>query len=208
MLGCLILDDTEYLRAMWFNQPFMQRRFREGQRVIFSAKPKWKSGSWRMSHPQITWLAKDETRMAGHLLPIYPLTEGISQYQMRGLIRSTVDEYARLLEEVFPQTLLDQYRLWSLQPAVRAIHQPENDERLASARRRFIFQELFILQLALSIRRSNFEQLDAPPLPTTPKIETRIRRLFAFELTPSQGKAIAAQALFNTVRRDIGFIMI
>jgi ATP-dependent DNA helicase RecG len=186
----LLSDGTHLLKALWFNQPFMQRRFHQGQRLIFSAKPSLRGSTWQMSHPQITWLGDDEQRPVGSLLPIYALTEGISQYHMRRFVQTVVEDYAALLEEVFPPALLTQYELLSLQPALASIHQPADSQALLPARRRFVFQELFVLQLALSIRRDSFQQLAAPELPTTAKINARILRLLPFELTASQEQAI------------------
>jgi ATP-dependent DNA helicase RecG len=190
----LLSDGTHYLRALWFNQPFMQRKFRQGQRVIFSAKPRLRGSTWQMSHPRITWLGDDPQRPEGDLLPLYPLTEGISQYQMGRYVHTAVEDYTGLLEEVFPPALLKQLELLPLQAAVRLIHQPIDSAALARARRRFVFQELFVLQLALSVRRDRFQQLTAPRLPATAKINARIRRLLPFELTASQERAIGEVA--------------
>jgi len=186
----LLSDGSHYLRAIWFNQPFMRGKFHQGQRVIFSAKPRFRGSVWQMSHPRITWLGDDAQRPEGDLLPLYALTEGISQYQMRRFVKTAVEDYVELLEEVFPPSLLEQFRLLALRPAVRLIHQPMDQGGLGRARRRFVFQELFVLQLALSVRRGRFQQLAAPELPATAKIHARIRRLLPFELTASQARTI------------------
>jgi ATP-dependent DNA helicase RecG len=203
----LLSDGTHFLRAIWFNQPFMLRRFHQGQRVIFSAKPRFRSSTWQMSHPQITWLGDDEQRPVGSMLPIYALTEGISQYQMRRYVQTAVEDYAALLEEVFPQLLLTEYSLLPLQSALVSIHQPADHQTLVLARRRFVFQELFVLQLALSVRRDHFQQLTAPPLPVTAKINARIRRLLPFELTVSQEQAIGEVAADMALDRPMNRLL-
>ena len=124
------------------------------------------------------------------MLPIYSLTEGVSQYYMRRMVEAAVKEFADVPEEVFPANLLQQCDLLPLTAAIRTIHAPEDAESLLRARRRFIFQELFVLQLALSIRRAQQQSLQAPPLPATTKIDARIRRLLPFDLTASQKAAI------------------
>ncbi|WP_428308316.1 ATP-dependent DNA helicase RecG [Lacipirellula sp.] len=189
-LAVLISDGTGHLRGMWFNQPFMRDRFREGMHVLLTASPKMRGLMWEMSHPQVTVLADEEATLDAKLLPVYSLTEGLSQYHMRRIEQAAVEEFADQLEEVFPAPLLKRYKLMPLVEAVRAIHQPADREVLEHARRRFIFQELFVLQLALSIRRSEQRQLKAYELPATAKVDARIRRLLPFELTASQEKAI------------------
>lgn len=189
-VSILVADGTGFLRATWYNQPFMRDKFREGQHLLLTAAPKMRGLMWEMSHPQLTYLADEEAQIEAKLLPVYSLTEGLPQYQMRKITAAAVDEFAPLLDEVFPADLLKKFQLMPLIEAVRAIHKPADREMLDQARRRFVFQELFVLQLALSIRRSEQRSLKAFALPTTPKIDARIRRLMPFELTPSQEAAI------------------
>jgi ATP-dependent DNA helicase RecG len=110
---------------------------------------------------------------------------------MRRTVQTAVDEFADSLEEVFPEALLKRYGVMPLVEAVRAIHHPADRQQMELARRRFVFQELFVLQLALSVRRSEQRALKAFELPTNAKIDARIRRLLPFELTESQEAAIA-----------------
>jgi ATP-dependent DNA helicase RecG len=189
-VAVLVTDGTGHLRAMWFNQPFMREKFHQGQRLLLTAAPKLRGLMWEMSHPQVTVLADEETPIDTRLVPVYSLTEGLPQYQMRKIIAGAVAEYASLLDEVFPANLLKRFQLMPLVDAVRAIHRPADHAELDLARRRFVFQELFVLQLALAIRRSEQRTLQAFELPVSPKIDARIRRLLPFELTPSQDSAI------------------
>ena len=190
-VGLLLRDETDELRAIWFNQPFMRNKFKVGQFLLLSGKPRQSGGRWEMAHPRIRWLDDPEEDTNLNLLPIYPLTEGIKQYQLRKLIETATREYASLLEEVFPQSLLDKYQLFPLQEALPTIHHPENMEQLGHARRRFVFQELFVLQLALAARRWQHKtNLKAPPLEASAQIDARIRRLFPFDLTAGQHMVI------------------
>jgi ATP-dependent DNA helicase RecG len=190
-VAILISDGTGHLRGVWYNQPFMKDRFREGMTVLLTATPKMKGLMWEMSHPLVTTLADDEAKIEAKLLPVYSLTEGLSQYHMRRIEQAAVTEFADQLEEVFPPTLLKRFQLMPLVEAVRAIHQPSDRDEMERARRRFVFQELFVLQLALSIRRSEQRQLKAYELPATSRIDARIRRLLPFDLTESQVRSIA-----------------
>src|SRR5690606_135182 len=132
----------------------------------------------------VQWLEDENESPSVRLLPVYPLTEGVQQYQMRNLVGAAVEAHAELLEEVFPAELLARYRLLPLREALPTIHFPETNEALEAARRRFVFQELFVLQLALALRRREMHDLRrSPRLPVSAKIDARIRRLFPFELT-------------------------
>ncbi len=191
-VGVLVQDESDYLRAMWFNQPFMRDKFFVGQRVQMSARPRKKGGRWEMAHPNVVYLDAEETVPTGKLLAVYPLTEGLTQYYARRLIHAGLQQYGGMLDEVLSEHLLEEYDLAPLADALPAIHEPLDHAALNAARRRFTFQELFVLQLALAARR--FQQrvsFKAPELPATAQIDARIRRLFPFELTAGQNAAIA-----------------
>ena len=153
-VGVLVRQGNDYLRAMWFNQPFMREKFREGQHVLLSAKPRLRGGRWEMAHPRVTWLDGADDQPEMRLLPLYPLTEGLTQYQMRRMVAGGGRaSSAACWKKFFRQQLLAEYDLMPLAEALPAIHSPQDAEQLARARRRFVFQELFVLQLAVVARR-------------------------------------------------------
>jgi ATP-dependent DNA helicase RecG len=195
VVGVLVKQGTEYLRALWFNQPFMREKFADGQHVLMSGKPRLKGGRWEMAHPRVTWLDGAEDQPEMRLLPLYPLTEGLTQYQVRRMVTSALENFGHVLEEVFPESLLAQYDLMPLAEALPAIHSPQDATQCERARRRFVFQELFILQLAVVARRWQQQVgFRAPPLAASPDINARIARLFPFEWTAGQKAAIAEVA--------------
>lgn len=197
-VGILIADKDQRLRAMWYNQPFMLEKFKVGQQVQLSGKPRQRGGRWEMAHPRVVWLDQREGEPDGDLLPVYPLTAGLSQYHMRRLAAAIVPRFADVPEEVLPPALLASEQLMPIGAALRAIHQPATQVELDQAHRRFAFQELLVLQLALAARRYqqrvNFR---APVLEATPQIDSRITRLLPFRLTTGQREVI------DQVARDI-----
>ena len=191
MVGAMIRDDHGYLRGVWFNQPHMYHRFAAGQRVMFSGKPKLTSNRWEMSHPRVEWIDEDETDVAGKLLAVYPLTEGLRQHEVRHAVKVALELAAPEVPEALPETFLKQHHLLPVHEALSQIHFPESREKLEQARHRFIYQELLTLQLAVAMKRMQFHtQQKSPPLETTAKIDARIRRRFPFTLTGDQQQAI------------------
>ena len=208
MVGVLIQNQGEYLRAMWFGQPFMRDKFKVGQQVQFSATPRLRGGRWEMAHPRVTWLDDDEKEPDTKLLAVYSLTEGLSQYHMRRMVSAAVADFGHVPEEVFSESLLREFQLLPLAEALPAIHAPRDAEQLAQSHRRFVFQELFVLQLAISARR--FQQqvgFRAPELPATAQIDARIKRLFPFELTTDQQQAIAEVAADMALDRPMNRLL-
>jgi ATP-dependent DNA helicase RecG len=192
ILGVSVRCGAGHVRAIWFNQPFMRERFAFGQKVLLSGKPKYEGLVWQMTHPRVETLDAEEDEPVTKLLPVYPLTEGLLQWQMRRIVRGALEEYTAVLDEVFPEEFLHAHNLWPLKQALPQIHFPNDQESLDSARRRLVYQELLVLQLALSIRRQQLhDRRKAPLLAATAKIDARIRRLFPFELTAGQEQAIA-----------------
>jgi ATP-dependent DNA helicase RecG len=188
--GVLLSDGREALRLVWFNQPFMAERFRVGQRLLVSGKPRRVGLYWEMSHPRVRYLEAGE-EPAGQILPIYPLSEGLTQGRLHRLVRFVLEHFADLLDEVFPDDYLEQHGLWPLRRALPQMHFPDTMQHLAAARRRFVYQELFVQQLALALQRKANRQSAAPPLPLSATLDARIRRLFPFTLTSAQQQAIA-----------------
>jgi len=193
ILGVLVSSSTGHLRAVWFNQPYMRDQFQPGKQVMLSGKPKQSGLMWEMHHPRVVPLAEDEEESpAAAVLPVYPLTEGLAQWQMRRVAGAALETCAELVDEVFPPAYLEEHGLWPIHRALGEIHFPSDLESLEHAQRRFIYQELLILQLALAVKRAGQRsRQDAPPLEATARIDARIRRLFPFELTTGQKQAIA-----------------
>ncbi len=202
MLGILLRQDNLFLRALWFNQPFMKERFKAGQRVVLSGTPKLKAFRWEMTHPRVQWLTSDEEPAQGEVLPVYPLTDGLNQSQLRRIVHKTVDDHVACLEEVLPESLLARESLLPIAEALPMLHHPGSVTELSAARRRFIYQELLVLQIALAMRKWRFTQgRHAPALPVDPKIHARILRRFPFELTDDQLQAI--DDIGDDMSRDI-----
>ncbi|MEZ6086704.1 MAG: ATP-dependent DNA helicase RecG [Pirellulaceae bacterium] len=141
-------------------------------------------------HPKVLSLGDDEIPATEGILPIYPLTEGIQQSHMRRAIGNVVDDLADQIVDVIPETLRAQASVTGIADALRNIHRPADQASLDAARRRLIFQEFLILQLALALRRRQLtSELRSPPLPVDAAINSRILKRFPFELTGDQKRA-------------------
>jgi ATP-dependent DNA helicase RecG len=185
-------DGKNCLEGVWFNQPFIARRFRYGQHVAFSGKPKWFRDHWQMTTPLVQTLDGPTTVSSPGIVPVYPLTEELRADQLRPVLRRAVEEFADQAREVLPEDLRRQRGLPAAAQALRDIHLPATLAAARAARRRFVYEEFLILQLALALRRRDLrDRQRAPKLIVTPQIDARIRRLFPFRLTADQDKAIA-----------------
>lgn len=192
VVSVVLSDGRDCLEGVWFNQPFAARRFRYGQRVTFSGKPRRFRQHWQMNSPRVQFLDAEDCGDQGSVVPVYRLTEGLRAESLRRLLRQAVRAYAAHVPEFLPESLRQKHGLPGVARALHEAHFPSDLAAARAARRRFAYQELLVLQAALALRRREIrDRRRAPVLPTTPAIDTHIRRLFPFTLTPDQDRAIA-----------------
>jgi ATP-dependent DNA helicase RecG len=184
-------DGKNVLEGVWFNQPRAAARFRFGQRLSFSGKPKWYRQHWQMANPRVQVLDTGAPASPG-IIPVYPLTEDLRAETLRKLIGKALDLHAGKLVDVLPEELRQRHDWPGVNEAMQSVHFPASLEAAERARRRFVYQELLLLQSALGLRRREMrDRQRAPILTNTPQIDARIRRLLPFELTAGQDRAIA-----------------
>lgn len=211
----VLLDcGTDFVRGVWFNQPWMLRRLPQGQQVLFSGKPKYREGRWEFSHPNVQWLEPEEAPESAQLiLTRYRLTEGLTVAELRRMIALALEEVGDLIADPLPDEALQRLQLLPLRTAVRLVHQPESAEQFRTARHRLIFDDLFEFQLGVALRRRAWKtRSHAPILERTAKIDARIRRLFPFEYTVGQNQAVreiagdlrSGDAMHRLLQADVG----
>lgn len=190
----LVDDGSGVVVLTWFNQKFRREQFQKlrGRKII--AYGTVQSGRWgvEIANPEWEVYSDDADPLSsGRVVPVYPLTEGVYQTQLRRIIRNAVDAYASLLEETLPVEIRGRLGLVDIERAIRNIHFPEDEEALEAARRRLVFDELFLLQLALAMRKRGAE---APGRGIEFKIpdnlEEELRQILPFELTNAQKRVI------------------
>ncbi|HXJ84554.1 MAG TPA: ATP-dependent DNA helicase RecG [Candidatus Methylomirabilis sp.] len=155
-LQVLLRDPSGFLQAIWFNQPYLERVFKRGQRLIVHGRVQpYGRGPLQMHVKdfEIVEACADETLHTGRLVPVYRLTQGLTQRPLRTLIKRLVDDYADRVEEPLPEALRARRQLLPLSTALKAGHFPETEVALAAARRRLVFDDFLLLQLGLAVRR-------------------------------------------------------
>ncbi|MBM4010241.1 MAG: ATP-dependent DNA helicase RecG [Planctomycetes bacterium] len=189
-------------RAVWFSMPFMAKRFAKGMRVVVAGQPRLSSGTWEFAHPDVRWLAGGEEAHASDWLAVYPLAEGVQQSHVRLAVQAALDHAAGACPEALPEEMLAAKDLLAIEQAFREIHCPSSREMIGRARRRFVYQELLMLQLALRMHRSRQQRAKAAPaIPVDLRLDARIRARFPFEFTPAQ-KRVCAELAADMARTE------
>jgi ATP-dependent DNA helicase RecG len=190
----VLMDETGRLDLVWFGQPFLTTTILPGMRLWVQGKPARRGPMLQMAHPIYEILPDDDEpeQHRERLRPIYHATERISSKQIERIIAEVLEEAVAQIEDHFPPQYRRDRELPLLSSAYRMIHAPQSKQEIAEARRRLAYDELFMLQLAVHLKRRHVrEVLHAPPLPTTPEIDERIRARIPFKLTPAQDRVIA-----------------
>jgi len=194
VLTVAVGDETGNMELVFFNQPYLEKKFRPGERIVVSGVVNIYGGRKQMVSPEYEVFSgelDDSLIHTGRIVPIYPLTSGISQRMMRKIISAAIEKCrGGVKENLNPRLVLDE-GFPSREEAFRQIHYPENEEQVDRARRRFKFEEVFFLHLLLKSRRNNvFLKKERPRIsPPHPLFEKFIASL-PFELTPAQRRVL------------------
>ena len=143
----VVRDGENSCTIIWYNQSYVKNIFKIGQTYNFYGKVDIKSGRYEMKSPIF-----DESginKNTGKIIPIYPLTYGISQNTIRKIIENGVEEVYGNLVETIPDYIIKKYKLLDLNEAIKKIHFPDNKNDFMRARYRLVFEELLSFQLAL-----------------------------------------------------------
>ena len=150
MLRLLVEDGTGSMEVVFFNAKYLQHSFRTGRKYTFFGKVTHNFGKMQMIHPEFS----DADGMEDGILPVYPLTKGISQREMRTWQKSLKRAYS-MAEDILSSEAVERNRLCSLSYALENVHFPQEKQKLLEAKYRLIFDELLILQTGLFMARQN-----------------------------------------------------
>jgi len=181
-----VVDESAALDLTYFNQSYLKGSFRTGEEYVFYGRAEGDLLRRRMTNPLFEPVG--EERITGRIMPIYPLTAGVSQTVLSKAIRQGLDACADDLSDFLPEEVRAEHRLCHVRYAYENIHFPADDEALAVARRRLVFEELYLLTLGLRLLRNRRDAVTGQvcrAVPLTPFYDA-----LPFTLTGAQRRAI------------------
>jgi len=189
-----ITDQTGIIHAVWFNQPYLKDYLKRSQRIILYGKVE-KYDKLQVVQPEYELQGdqdEDESVNIGRIVPVYPATTQITQKYLRALTYLAATKFSKFLKERIPTYILARERMVDIKFAIRNIHFPVNFESQEKAYKRIVFEEFFLLQLALALKKRHAGK-DKGALPYSVKGEFSdiFRKALPFELTEAQKKAMA-----------------
>ncbi len=189
LVEAVISDGTGSLRVTWFNQPWIAERISPDRPIVLSGKIDQYLGHLTMNSPEWELLERKQLH-TNRIVPIYPLTAGVSSKWLRRVIHSVVDRLAPRIPDPLPDSIRESSGLISLNQALKQIHFPDDWEHLRQAQHRIAFDEMFMLQLGVLRQKQNWEKLDSPPLQVDSEWIDRFQSSLPYELTQSQKRAL------------------
>jgi len=141
-------DGTGFLYATWFNQPWLAKQLPRGETIDLFGKVEISYGKLQMTSP--VWEPAEEGMEIGRLVPIYPVTEGVSDRSLRALIARNFTLYKGVLCDTLPDPVRERHHLLAKSDAIGSLHSPSSPETFEKARRSLAFEELFLLQLGIA----------------------------------------------------------
>lgn len=193
----VVYDDTGRMHVVWFNQPFIGKVLKAGEVIYLSGVVKHDMLGITMQSPSYEKVTENTAHTA-RIIPIYSVTNGITQKQMRFLLTQVLP-FGKSIEDWIPDEIVQKAELDPLTHSLQSIHFPASTEDLKKAEYRLKFDELFILQLRSEMIRQQLKIFKAPTLTFQ---EASIKEFVAslpFELTKDQ--KVAAWEILQDLER-------
>jgi len=184
-------DGSGRLFCVWFNMPYLEHYFKMGRQVVLYGKVEIYKNRMQMVSPEYEFIDKDDESLSiGRIVPIYPLTRGITQRYIRKVTGNCLDKYLDELKDILPVWIRNKQKLFNLKRSIQNIHFPENIKDQQEAHRRISFEEFFLFQISVMLRRMSIVTKHGIEHKISLDLINSFKRLFPFELTNAQNRVI------------------
>ncbi len=226
----IVGDETGTLSLKWFRyrKPWLQKRFPVGQKAIFIGEVKRYGSVREIHHPDAELISTDldlqklqqsDPLNFGRILPVYPLTDGISQKQIRKIWFSLIHQYADELVDSIPDDIRQKFHLLPINDAIKQIHWPGSETEMSQlsrgddlARKSLVFDEFFFLELGLALKRSGVRLEQGIAFKFEHKYTIPLNKLLPFRLTDAQRRVLgeikndmmSAEPMHRLLQGDVG----
>lgn len=188
----LVQDQSAAIKVIWFNQPYLVNTLKPGDFVCLAGKLTIRKGETYLSNPVHEKLSKFNSHNlthTGRLVPVYPETEGLSSKWLRFIIKPLLIKSKNKITDSIPSKIIKDKKLMPLEKALWQIHFPDSIKLAAEAKKRFSFEELFLIQLLILRERMKLAKEKAIAIPLNLKIIQSFIQKLPFKLTDSQKKS-------------------
>ncbi len=193
ILEVRVADDSGAWVCTWFNQPWHAQKLTVGTVAAFSGKLAWKAGRLGMANPGYEVLREgdDPEGFANEVIPVYPASKEVSSGRLRRAVGALLDRFGDVPDFV-PEPLRRAHKLPDRAAALEAIHRPADRKEANRARDRLVYDELFVLQVGLALRRRAQEAgQHGQPLQADGDLTKRLLASLPFQPTGAQSRVMS-----------------
>ena len=195
LIQASIQDQSGSIQAIWFNQKYLVKILKIGQKISLSGKIGLSSKNIFISNPiyeiiqTFHKIGQNNYTHTGRLVPIYPETQGLSSRWIRQIIWSLLVKFKDEIIEPLPEIVKKKHQLINIQSALQQIHFPDSANMAKKAKEYFTFQELFMIILSVLKEKKLLQQKKAPKIPINIQIIKNFVSSLPFQLTNAQKKS-------------------
>jgi len=192
LFEAVMADESGLCRIVWFHGGYLRNQLKCGQVLIASGKVELYKHHLQMTNPRFMIVDRDSGNPSEFFSGgTYPACAKLSSPQIKRIIRPQLERLDSLVEEFFEPAFLKENELAGRKDAFTWIHLPPDQEKLADAQRRLKYDELFLMQVGLALRRYRIQHFStAKSMSRSNEIDRHIRRRFPFLLTDDQNRVI------------------
>lgn len=188
IISVRVQDSTGSISLSWFNMPFLQKTIKSGTRYIFRGKVVRKNGVLVMEQPKV-YKKEEYEKLKGILLPVYPLSDGVSNHVIVKAMEQVLPQ-VDVSQEILPKRIKSEYHLCNRKKAIESIHFPKTRDDLIEARRRLVFDEIFLYMIALKKLREEKNQEESEFKIPVPELLDEFITSLPYPLTNAQVKVL------------------
>lgn len=186
-------DETGRISCVWFNQPYLKSYFKVGTNLILYGKIERYGERLQMNSPEFEIIDEEgeDSLNMGRLVPVYSLLQGITQRAFRKLVKRVFDEYVSVINDFLPYDIRSRNNLLNLAKGILSIHFPQDEREQKEAYKRLSFEEFFLFQLPLALRKLKRKEKAGIAHNTEGKLSEDFISNLPFKLTQAQGRALS-----------------
>ena len=207
-------DNSGKISSIWFNQPYLKEYLKVGRWLILYGKVELYNGKLQMNNPEFEFVDEEgqDSLNIGRIVPVYALPNGFSQRSMRQLLKNALDEFLPKINDPLPYDLRVRNNLLNLAQSLLNIHFPQDLILQKQAHMRLSFEEFFIFQLPLVLRKLSRKQKRGIAHCVSARLIDDFILSLPFKLTEAQEKVLAEikmnmaspEAMQRLLQGDVG----
>ncbi len=215
MVSAVLSDETGMMELLWFNNRYVKNNVKVGNEIMVYGKVK-KGMKMQIINPEYKKIDEKyfETKKENQILPIYPSTESLRQISIRKIIEAALNSYGYLLYENMPNEFLKKEKIIGRKEAMLNIHFPENEAKKEEAQKRFMFEEILLLEMGILQSRFQSERnnKNVYKLEDKKNLVSKFIKSLPYELTKAQKTVIteiykelkAGKIVNRLIQGDVG----